>query len=169
MRAACWRLVAVATTVVLAGCTPGSDAQRDASASGSSGSAATGGAGVAMPASNRVMFVDGDERSELGFTRHAPDSLGVIEEARFGDDGKATRRYTFDDAGALLRMHEEKSQTVFSGNQSPAPMRSTLTVIIRSGVPVATKTVDGTPGTVQAFEVENVKRRAELIFRLAPR
>jgi len=148
------------------GCAGGDDAARD---SGARAGASAAAAPTADGAANRVMFIDGDERSELEFTRRGPDALDVREDAQFGDDGKATRRYTFDGAGALLRMHEEKSQTVLSGDRSPAPMRSTLTVTVDGGATSATKTVDGTPGTVQAFEMENVKRRAALIFRLAPR
>lgn len=117
---------------------------------------------------NRVMYMDGDERSVLEFTRRPDGALEVTQEATFGDDGKATRRYTFDKEGRLLGMTEERSQTAAAGNQSPALMRSTLSVFIESGVPTTSKTVDGKPGVVQPFEVDNVTRRAEAIRRLAP-
>ncbi len=118
---------------------------------------------------NRVLYMDGDERSELAFTRKPDGALEVSQDATFGDDGKATRRYTYDKDGRFLGMTESRSQTAAAGNQSPALMRSTLSVFIESGVPTTSKTVDGKPGVVQPFEIDNVRRRAEAIRRLAPR
>lgn len=117
---------------------------------------------------NRVMYLDGDERSVLEFSRKPDGALEVAQDATFGDDGKANRRYTFDKDGRLLGVTEERSQTAAAGNQSPARMHSTLSVFIESGVPTTAKTVDGKPGVVQPFEVDNVTRRAEAIRRLAP-
>ncbi len=124
--------------------------------------------GLTTQSANRVMYVDGDERSELEFTRKPDGTLDVMQVATFGDDGRATRRYSFDKDGRFLGMTEERTQTAAAGNQSPALMRSTLSVVIASGVPTTSKTVDGRPGVVQSFEIDNVTRRAEAIRRLAP-
>lgn len=124
---------------------------------------------LVLRSANRVPFTDGDERSVLEFTTKPDGTLEVTQEATFGDDGKANRRYTFDNGGRFLGMTEQRSQTAAAGNQSPALMRSTLSVFIESGVPTASKTVDGKPGVVQPFEIDNVQRRADVIRRLAPR
>jgi len=124
---------------------------------------------LAARSANRVLYMDGDERSELEFTRKPNGALEVSQEATFGDDGKATRRYSFDKDGRFLGMTESRSQTAAAGNQSPSLMRSTLSVLVEAGVPTATKSVDGKPGVVQPFEIDNVQRRAEAIRRLAPR
>lgn len=146
------------------------DQQRDARAMSDSAQTLTRTMdSLAARSANRMMYLDGDERSELEFTRKPDGALEVSQEATFGDDGKATRRYSFDKDGRFLGMTESRSQTAAAGNQSPSLMRSTLSVLIEAGVPTATKSVDGKPGVVQPFEIDNVRRRAEAIRRLAPR
>lgn len=121
-------------------------------------------AGTSAP----VAYIDGDEKSELVFTRRADGALDVQERATFGDDGTVTRRYAFDASGALASMVEERDQTVFSGDKSPTKLRTEFTVRITAGDTSADKRVDSAPASVQPFEIDNVRRRALAVYRLAP-
>lgn len=121
-------------------------------------------AGTSAP----VAHVDGDEKSELVFTRRVDGALDVQERATFGDDGTVTRRYAFDASGALASMIENREQTVFSGDRSPAKLRTEFIVRITASDTAADKRVDGAPATVQPFEIDNVRRRATAVYRLAP-
>ena len=116
----------------------------------------------------RGVYVDGDERAEWVAARTGSGSR-IDETARFGDDGTAKRTFIFDASGALVRMTEERAQTVFPGNQSPTTMHTTLSIDFTGGAPTAVKSVDGKPGTVQEFEINNVRRRATALRRLSPR
>lgn len=120
-------------------------------------------------AESRAMFMDGDERSELQFTSRGGGALEVLEQASFGEDGKALRSYTFDAAGTMTSMTEERSQTVLSGNTSPVLQHTMLSITVEAGSSNATKLVDGKPAPVRAFEVEKARRHAEAIRKLAPK
>jgi hypothetical protein len=111
----------------------------------------------------RGTFVDGDERSTWTLTAAADGSISIEDDARFGDDGQANRVFTFDKQGRLVRATEQRSQTVQSGDRSPAPMRTELIVDFTKSVPVARKMVDGTPHDVQSFEIDNIRRRANAL------
>ena len=96
-------------------------------------------------------------------TTGADGSISVEDEARFGDDGQAHRVFTFDKSWTLQRVTEQRTQTAFSGDRSPAPMRSELIVDFSGSVPSARKMVDGVPRDVQSFEIDNLRRRAEAL------
>ena len=120
-------------------------------------------AAAAPRAAKRGSLVDGDERSEWMLTTGVDGGTSIEEDARFGDDGQAHRVFTFDKGGTLLRATEQRTGTVHSGNASPAQMRSELIVDFSGPVPSARKMVDGVPRDVQSFEIDNIRRRADLL------
>ena len=113
--------------------------------------------------------MDGDERSNWTLTTAADGSISIEDDVRFGDDGQANRVFTFDKQGTLVRATEQRSQTVQSGDRSPAPMRTELIVDFTKSVPVARKMVDGAPHDVQSFEIDNIRRRANALREQAHR
>jgi len=117
----------------------------------------------------RGTYVDGDERSNWTLTTAADGSTSIEDDARFGDDGHANRVFTFDKQGTLMRATEQRTQTVQSGDRSPATMRTELIVDFTKSVPFARKMVDGTPRDVQSFEIDNIRRRANALREQAHR
>ena len=153
--------LAVALSAACSGAerTPGSD-------SASRGGLAPGAAAISAT-SRRGTFVDGDERTEWTLTTAADGSTSIEDDARFGDDGRASRVFTFDKRGALVRATEQRSQTVQAGDRSPQSMRTELIVDFATSVPTARKMVDGMPRDVQSFEIDNIRRRADALRQQA--
>lgn len=121
------------------------------------------GASGTQRSARRGTFVDGDERSNWTLTTAADGSSSIEDDVRFGEDGQANRVFSFDKRGILVRATEQRSQTVQSGDRSPASMRVELIVDFAKAAPVARKMVDGVPRDVQSFEIDNIRRRADAV------
>ena len=115
-------------------------------------------------------FVDGDERSSWMLTTTRDGGISIEEDARFGDDGQANRVFTFDAAGMLLRATEQRTGTAQSaGNTSPALVRTELIIDFTVTPPSATKMVDDVRRTVEPYEIENIRRRGDVLLQQARR
>ena len=140
------------------------------SSAGSSASAAAAGSTASTPTTQRGEFVDGDERSTWMRTVKPDGTTSIEDDARFGEDGQANRVFTFDTTGALVRATEQRSQTAQgTGNTSPSTIRTELIIDFSGAAPVATKMVDDVRRTVEPFEIENMRRRAEALQQQARR
>lgn len=115
----------------------------------------------------RAEFTDGDERATWMLTETKDGGTSIEDNAHFGENGEANRVFTFDANGTLLRATEQRTQIALSGNQSPVTMRTEMIIDFTGSTPIATKMVDDIRKDVQPYEIDNLRRRADLLRKQA--
>ncbi len=104
------------------------------------------------------------------FTAYAIDGrIARIDEISVsGSEVKFTRAFTFDARERLAHLTEDKSQTVSNTNASPSAQHVLVVLDLDSTVTVnSSKRVDGVEKPLQAWDIDNARRHAELLVVLA--
>lgn len=113
---------------------------------------------------------EADERAEWRATR-AGDTVRIEERATFGEDGVAERAFVFVD-DRLATADETRTQTVLSGDRSPEPLRSRITVDFGSGDGLVRTTRTGAGDSSRSahdYEIGNLRRIADALLAQAKR
>ncbi|MES2521362.1 MAG: hypothetical protein V4617_01600 [Gemmatimonadota bacterium] len=133
------------------------------------GDSARSSASPSRASSQRGEITDGDERGTWLLTSSPDGGFTIEDDVQFGDDGRANRLFRFDAKGALRFATEQRTITAQSGASSPTTVHSELQVDFSASAPVATKRVDDLPREAAAYEIDNLRRRAELLRTQAHR
>ncbi len=118
-------------------------------------------AAMATAAADTGAWQNGDE--QIAWSSNIVDGqiTEITEQVTFGTDGRAERTLRFTADGTLTAFREIRTQTVQQSAESPTTMRVELDVTFAGdSVLSQTKTVDGTPATVQPWDIENIRRHA---------